>query len=600
MSQLIFLKAAKTLADAARLIGFQPAALSYLLYKRPPESNYQKFDIPKRSGGVRHISAPNPELKLVQRRLADLLQNSVIEINRTNRYHDTISHGFKRKRSIITNARKHRRRRYVFNVDLRNFFESINFGRVRGYFIKDRNFSLDPAVATVIAQISCYENSLPQGSPSSPVISNLIGHVLDIHLSKLAADCGCTYSRYADDLTFSTNKRQFPGRIAYAIGTNPHAWLPGIDLLALVHKSGFELNATKTRMQYRDSRQEVTGLIVNSKVNVRCEYRHAIRAMVHSLVTTGKFELFKSAKNSQGQRQNESVAGTNEQLHGMLGFIDQVDRYNKELKRRQGHQAKEDSSLSSKELMYRRFLLFTYFYSATRPTIVCEGPTDNVYLVHAIRALAANYPKLASVAQDGKISLAIRLLKYAESGTGRILGIQSGGSANLSNLIRTYHKEKAKFTAPGLTQPVVILVDNDEGGKCVFEAVAQITKSKATRKEDFLHVTGNLYVIATPFGDNGTSRIEDCFDAKAISIPVDGKTFDPGKNFDLEKHFGKKVFAHKVVAQQANNIDFSGFAPILDRIVSVIDAHAEKNVTAEAVGGLLGPQKSHASAGLDI
>ncbi|NJN91776.1 MAG: RNA-directed DNA polymerase [Leptolyngbyaceae cyanobacterium SL_5_14] len=125
-----------------------------------------------------------------------------------------VSHGFKRKLSIRTNARKHRNRRYVFNIDLTDFFGSINFGRVRGFFIKDKRFRLNSKVATIFAQIACFKKSLPQGSPCSPVISNLIGNILDTHLVRLAARTGCTYTRYADDLTFSTNKRCFPRSIA--------------------------------------------------------------------------------------------------------------------------------------------------------------------------------------------------------------------------------------------------------------------------------------------------------------------------------------------------------------------------------------------------
>ena len=141
----------------------------------------------------------------------------------------TIAHGFKRNRSIITNAKQHRNRRHVFNVDLEDFFPSINFGRVRGYFIRDSSFALDKDVATVIAQIACHENALPQGSPCSPVISNLIAHVLDMHLVNLASMVGCTYSRYADDLTFSTNKESFPPEIAERSKTEPHLWIPGAD-----------------------------------------------------------------------------------------------------------------------------------------------------------------------------------------------------------------------------------------------------------------------------------------------------------------------------------------------------------------------------------
>ena len=295
MSQLSELKSATSLSNVARLLGFKPAALSYILYIKPDLRKYKKFDIPKRSGGMRQICAPLDELKLLQRRLADCFQNCIEEINKANKrgdddeHPDRIAHGFKRRRSIITNARPHRSRRYVFNVDIQDFFGSINFGRVRGYFIADKNFQLRAEVATVLAQIACFENTLPQGSPCSPIISNLIGHIVDIHVAKLCERVGCTYTRYADDLTFSTNKPMFPKQIAMQSAGNEHSWLPGRELSRVIAKCGFVLNSRKTRMQYRDSRQEVTGLIVNSKINVRREYRHLVRAMVHRLFTTGSF-----------------------------------------------------------------------------------------------------------------------------------------------------------------------------------------------------------------------------------------------------------------------------------------------------------------------
>lgn len=197
MSRLASLKSATTLSELATLLQFKPAALSFILFKQPDAKKYTTFDRPKRTGGKRTIKAPIDALKLVQRRLSDLLQDCCDEINENKGRQDRIAHGFKRNRSIITNARQHRRRRHVFNIDLEDFFPSINFGRVRGFFIKDKDFELHKNVATVIAQIACHANSLPQGSPCSPVISNLVSHPLDVHLVRLASTEGCTYSRYA-------------------------------------------------------------------------------------------------------------------------------------------------------------------------------------------------------------------------------------------------------------------------------------------------------------------------------------------------------------------------------------------------------------------
>lgn len=578
MSQLTKLKSATTLQDVAALFGFKLSAISYILYKKDGGSKYTTFEIPKRYGGTRKICAPSASLKLLQRRLADLLQNCVSEINEANGLDDKISHGFKRKRSIITNAKCHRNRRHVFNVDLQDFFGTINFGRVRGFFIKDKNFALNPKVATVLAQIACHENSLPQGSPCSPVISNLIGHVLDVHLVRLASRLGCTYSRYADDLTFSTNLQNFPTSIACPGPTKDdnHKWLPGKELVRLVTQSGFALNPQKTRMQYRDSRQEVTGLVVNRKVNVRSEYRHTVRAMVHRLFTTGTFAFIHKVVDAKGVVTLNETPGSLNQLHGMLGFIDGIDLYNRNLNLRKDHKTKAQPYLSTKESMYRRFLLFKEFFTAKTPVIICEGRTDNVYLVHAIRSLAASYPQLTTVGADGAIKLNIRIYKYSGTSTGRILGV-SGGSSPLSKLIHTYRSESQKFTAPGNQNPVVLLIDNDKGAGPIYSTIKEIAKSAPTGTEPFIHVFGNLYVVATPRPPGKKeSKIEDFFDSSVTATTIGGKTFDPSDDYDSETCYGKVVFAHKVVRPHADTIDFSGFNGILSNLVSVIEEHAKK------------------------
>jgi RNA-directed DNA polymerase len=153
MVRLASLKAATNLHDIAELLGYQAKALSYLLYVKPIPSRYSSFTIAKRKGGTRVINAPSPELKLLQRRLADLLQDCSKEISVAHGRSDRLAHGFKRKLSIISNATGHRRRRWVFNVDLEDFFGTINFGRVRGFFMKDRDFAL-PAYLIALRQSS--------------------------------------------------------------------------------------------------------------------------------------------------------------------------------------------------------------------------------------------------------------------------------------------------------------------------------------------------------------------------------------------------------------------------------------------------------------
>ena len=364
--------------------------MTSILYAKPIATGYSPFEIPRRGGGTRLIKAPDEKLKLLQLKLSVLLQDCLDEINGEKKRKDNIAHGFRPNRSIISNATQHRNRRWVFNLDLQDFFPSIHFGRVRGYFIRDKHFGLQENVATMLPQIACDGNELPQGSPCSPVISNLVAHVLDMHIVRLAAEVGCTYSRYADDLTFSTNKKEFPQEIAALSQSDPHVWLPGARLQEIIDHSSFKVNTRKTRMQYRDSRQDVTGLVVNRKINIRREYRHDVRAMVHRLFSTGSFQVFGPVI-KDGVTTIEKRDGSLDELHGRLGFIDGIDLYNKEI----ADEAEDLDHLSTRQSMYRQFLIYRDFYTARTPVILCEGKTDNVYLKHAIRRLAAQFPDLA-------------------------------------------------------------------------------------------------------------------------------------------------------------------------------------------------------------
>ncbi len=571
MSRLAKLKASTSLNDVAVMLGFKPKSVSYILYKLPAAQRYTAFQIPKRSGGQRTINAPVDRLKVLQRKLADLLQDCLDEINTARKIKDRTAHGFKRKRSIITNARQHRHRRWVFNIDLEDFFPSINFGRVRGFLIKNRDFALQPNVATVIAQIACHDNSLPQGSPCSPVMSNLVAHLLDMRLVKLAGSAGCTYSRYADDLTFSTNKKEFPPEIATPSGDDgpeAHLWLPGGELRHVIERTGFRINAKKTHFMYRTSRQEVTGLVVNEKINVRLEYRHNVRAMVNKLVTTGAFEVY-GAVHKDGKVTMEKRPGTPNELHGMLGFIDGIDVYNALYT-----DDKPSGIFSSKELVYREFLMYSTFYAAQMPVIVCEGDTDNVYLTHAIRSLVAEFPALAEMTADNKIRLKVRIYKYPKSSTARLLDLKEGGSGGLKNFLVAYKKETRRFAGPGLTEPVIIVYDNDDGGKAVRNAIKTTFKIPSTGTEPFVRVFKNMYAAPTPLGPDSTpSKIEDFFDDAIKATLIDGKAFNPAKTIDKDKEYGKKVFAHKVVRPKANTIDFAGFRPLLTNIVAAINQH---------------------------
>lgn len=265
----------KSPQDLAKLLKVEYGRhLTYHLYRTNQEKRYQTFNIKKKTGGYRTIMAPATHIKTIQHKLLNVL--TAVYVAKPS------VHGFVPGRSILTNARPHIRRRYVLNVDLKDSFPSINFGRVRGLFMA-APYGLPPAVATVIAQICCHNNQLPQGAPTSPIISNMICAKMDSQLQRLAKESVCYYSRYADDLTISTRQVSFPEEIAIRKNDGEKSIARvGRKLEKILLLNGFEINHEKTRLHTRSDRQEVTGLVTNEFPNVRRTYVRNIRAMLHS------------------------------------------------------------------------------------------------------------------------------------------------------------------------------------------------------------------------------------------------------------------------------------------------------------------------------
>lgn len=563
MSSLDALKNASNLREFATAIGYRPQGLAYILYKIPDASKYTTFEIPKRSGGLRQIAAPTWQLKALQRRLADVLYECRDEIDAAAK-RKSLSHGFRRKHSIITNAARHKGRRFVFNLDIEDYFPSFNFGRVRGFFIRNRHFGLHPSAATLIAQIACFENRLPQGSPCSPVIADLISHLLDVKLAQLAKQHGATYSRYADDLTFSTRKKDFPGAVATTANAGVD-WEIGNRLISAITEAGFRINANKTRMQLSTSRQLVTGLTVNAKVNITSTYYRRARHMCHSLFRRGLYY----DKDELAAEFGPEVITDLAPLEGILSHIHHV----KDAVDRRDAKAKVTEATAARRL-YKSFLSYRHFVRLERPLVVCEGKTDNVYLKCAIRRLPAFHPTLGSMV-DGTFVSAVAFFNYLNQ-SHKILQL-SGGSDLLKNFAIHYQTMLKDFRHRPLLHPVVLLVDNDEGAKDLFPAMRSKFKTTISRDttDAFYHLTDNLYLVKmVEKGGGATSCIEDCFTPQLLATQLDGKKFNPEKDFGSDGEYGKHVFSEKVVRAQANTVDFSGFVPLLQRLVAAIDDYA--------------------------
>ncbi|WP_347242302.1 reverse transcriptase domain-containing protein [Nostoc sp. FACHB-892] len=260
--------------DIADLLEVSYPRLVYHIYLVETDKRYKTFEIPKKSGGVRQISTPITALKIIQTKLNQVLQ-TVYEIKPS-------VHGFVIGKNIVTNAQAHTKKRYVLNLDLTDFFPSINFGRVRGMFMATP-YGLHPDVATVLAQICCHNNQLPQGAPTSPIVTNMICAKMDSQLQRLAKEYKATYTRYADDITFSTTLPKFPEELAYKVAEGDvDKILIGNKLLSIINENGFEVNEQKIRLQSRGNHQAVTGLTTNQFPNVDRNYVRHIRAMLHA------------------------------------------------------------------------------------------------------------------------------------------------------------------------------------------------------------------------------------------------------------------------------------------------------------------------------
>lgn len=591
MSSLERLKSATSRKDLAELLGYKPKSLAYILYKIKDEDKYTEFSIPKKNGGVRQIKAPIDQLKKLQRRLADLLNQCFDEINKKGKQKKSISHGFRKKHSIITNANKHKNKRHVFNIDLEDFFPSIHFGRIQGFFLKNEHFQLEPEVATTIAQIACHDKVLPQGSPCSPVISNLIGHLLDIRMVYLAKKAKCTYSRYADDLTFSTNKKEFSPKIAVKVNGNGNEWIPGEALEKEIEKVDFRINQNKVSMQNKINRQLATGLVVNEKVNIKREYYKKARSMCHSLFETGTFYIEKkvsdesekleevtAASTSKSESAEKTivksepdkfVTGTINQLDGILSFIYHVKKRHDT---RKFTAKRYDPTAISK--LYRQFLFYKHFFSLEMPLIICEGKTDTIYLRCALRQLIDKFPEFIEKNEEG-YKFKIRFLNLSKNFKG-VFSI-SEGTPGLASLIDFYQQYMKPFKVTGKKQPVMMLVDNDDGAKDI--------KGKLKDKDftkPFIYHLENLYVIPVPLtGGVAKAAIEDLFEKSVLETVVNGKTFNHNDKIDPDKEYGKMVFAKKVVEANQEKINFSGFAHILDRFKSVITDYNGKMAADE-------------------
>lgn len=276
-----------SLSNIAEAMELSTEDLVWLCYERATTEtdHYTRFEIPKRSGGTRLISSPKPKMRLAQ---------SWINENILSKLTPSIyCYAFRPKTSIVDNANQHVKKSVIVKLDVKDFFPSITFTRVRGYF---EFLGYNPGVSTVLALlctdaprvrvtikgrsqiVAIGARSLPQGACTSPALANLIASRLDSRLAGFISTLSgeWKYTRYADDLTFSTtDKDPEIGQLIAAVGH-------------IAKDENFEIKSEKTRIMRSPRRQSVTGLIVGEDVRIPKATIKRMRALFHNIETKGK------------------------------------------------------------------------------------------------------------------------------------------------------------------------------------------------------------------------------------------------------------------------------------------------------------------------
>lgn len=232
-------------------------------------SIYSEFKIPKKNGGFRVIHAPSESLKCLLKCIDTLIRQFSKPHHR--------AFGFVNEKSIIDNAKIHVGKNYVYNIDLKDFFHSFDIQQVKWVFYNSLFYSIENStirekLAYTLASLVTYtidgKRTLPQGSPCSPSITNMLCYRLDKKLNRLAQKHGAEFSRYADDISFSANHNIFKAPFKD-------------ELLAIIRDEKLVINPKKTRLQRANERQEVTGLTVNQDVNVTRKYIKELRRILY-------------------------------------------------------------------------------------------------------------------------------------------------------------------------------------------------------------------------------------------------------------------------------------------------------------------------------
>lgn len=296
-----YLRSCRDLVDLETFLKIPKAYISLLSL----DPQYYKFDRPKKNGGVRKIEAPNKDLKELLKKLNFALQCVYFFEKSEAAYGFVMSHkGNKSPRNILTNARKHLHAPYLLNVDFKDFFHQISKNGVFEIFSRFP-FHFSKETATILSKLCTYKGRLPMGSPTSPVLSNFVTLPLDLALGKMAIDKKITFTRFVDDLTFSSKEKMGEGFLN--------------DIGVILNQFNLSLNNDKTKWYGPAEVKVVTGLEVFDKVSVPGSFYYELSQDLQRLKYSMEAQL-----QVMGKRENEMIETFKQQVSGKIGFLQMI------------------------------------------------------------------------------------------------------------------------------------------------------------------------------------------------------------------------------------------------------------------------------------
>lgn len=239
-----------------------------------PDNYYLTYKIPKKTKGYREINAPQDPLKAIQEELLHLIYYRIIP--------SKAAHGFVPYKKMKDGAEEHLGSKVILNIDLKDFFNSFTYDKIFRintfvyHSLKMNKVNIDKDDVKELSRLVSFKKRLPQGSPCSPFITNIGFKGIDKKLEEYSKNNNLTYTRYADDLSFSSWD--------YSVDMLPHYE----EITQIIHKAQFKVNERKTRILRPHNRMTVTGINVNDKLGVPKWKARNFRAKIHNLKKSGR------------------------------------------------------------------------------------------------------------------------------------------------------------------------------------------------------------------------------------------------------------------------------------------------------------------------